>query len=83
MGLLGQQDHPDVVAAVEHVIARARQAGRPVGVNAFAPALAERYIDGGIDFILVAADVSLLARSTEEIAARFIADTSDERRTSY
>ena len=52
-------------------------------MNAFAPALAERYIDGGIDFILVAADVSLLARSTEEIAARFIADTSDGRRSSY
>ena len=37
MGLLGQQNHPDVVAAVERVIAAGLAAGTPVGVNAFDP----------------------------------------------
>lgn len=72
MGLLGQQDHPDVIASVESVIAKAKAAGVPVGVNAFAPATAERYIAAGVDFILVGADVAILARSTEALADAYI-----------
>lgn len=83
MGLLGQQDHPDVVAAVESCIARAKKAGVPVGVNAFAPATADKYIAAGVDFILVGADVAMLARSTEAIADRFINTGSAETRSSY
>jgi 4-hydroxy-2-oxoheptanedioate aldolase len=84
LGVLGQQDHPEVVAAVNRVIERARAAGVPVGVNAFAPELADRYIAEGVDFILVAADVSLLARSTESITQRFIPATPDDHpRASY
>lgn len=83
LGVLGQQDHPQVVAAVEQVIGRAHAAGVPVGVNAFAPELAERYLAGGIDFILVAADVSILARSTEAIADRYIPTAESGSRASY
>ena len=35
MGLLGQQEHPEVRAAVEHCLAAAKAAGKPAGVNAF------------------------------------------------
>lgn len=83
MGLLGQQDHADVIAAVEGAIATAKKAGIRVGVNAFAPATADRYIAAGVDFILVGADVAMLARSTEAIADRFIASDSGEKRSSY
>lgn len=72
MGLLGQQDHPDVIAAVELAIAAAHSVGKPVGVNAFAPATADRYLDGGADYVFVGADVALLARGTEALADRFI-----------
>jgi len=72
MGLLGQQDHPDVVAAVEGVIKAVKAAGKAVGVNAFAEATARRYLASGIDFILVGADVALLARGSEALAARYI-----------
>lgn len=68
MGLLGQQEHPDVVAAVEHCVAVGRRLGVPVGVNAFNPATARRYIDAGVSFILVGADVTLLARGSEALA---------------
>lgn len=74
MGLLGQQNHPDVVAAVESVIAAGRAAGTPVGVNAFDPATAERYAAAGAAYLLVGADVTLLARASEALAARFGGD---------
>ena len=72
MGRLGEQGHPDVVAAVESALALARAAGKPAGVYASDPALATRYIGAGADFVCVGADVSILARGTEDLAARFI-----------
>lgn len=84
MGLLGQQEHPDVMAAVEHCIAAGRRAGIPVGVNAFTPSTAERYLGAGVSFVLVGADVSLLARGSEALAERFLGDTVGRpARTSY
>lgn len=91
MGVLGQQEHPEVVAAVEHCIRVAKQAGKPVGVNAFAPATADRYLAAGADFVSVGADVALLARSSEALAARYLpapdadadADATDDGRASY
>lgn len=72
MGVLGQQDHPDVVGAVLSCIAAANRAGTKVGVNAFVPALAEQYLQAGADFILVGADVQLLARGSEQLAGTYI-----------
>jgi len=76
MGVIGRQDHPDVVSAVELAIAAARSAGKPVGVNAFAPAMAERYLAGGADFVFVGADVQILARGAEALAARHLGGDS-------
>ena len=72
MGLLGQQSHPDVVAAVLTSIEAGRTAGKPVGVNAFVPDDAERYLAAGASFVAVGADVSILARASEGLAERFI-----------
>jgi 4-hydroxy-2-oxoheptanedioate aldolase len=83
MGLLGQQEHPDVVAAVEYCIEVGRRLGVPVGVNAFAPATADRYLEAGVSFILVGADVALLARGSEALADRFIGGSTGESRASY
>ncbi|GAA2001416.1 HpcH/HpaI aldolase family protein [Microbacterium ulmi] len=82
MGLLGQQTHPDVVAAVLRTFEAVRAAGRPVGVNAFDPATADRYAEAGASFLLVGADVSLLARGTEQLAARYLGEL-DAGRASY
>lgn len=71
MGLLGQQSHPDVVAAVLRTFEAVHAAGRPVGVNAFDPEVAQNYLDAGADFVLVAADVSILARGAEALADRW------------
>ncbi|MEE3571805.1 aldolase/citrate lyase family protein, partial [Pseudomonas aeruginosa] len=83
MGLLGQQDHPDVVAAVEHCIRVVKSLGKPVGVNAFAEPLARRYLAVGADFILVGADVALLARGSERLAELYVADQGGAVASSY
>ncbi|MCC3294262.1 2-dehydro-3-deoxyglucarate aldolase [Arthrobacter sp. zg-Y411] len=83
MGLLGQQEHPDVIAAVEQCIRVVKAAGKPVGVNAFAEATARRYIDAGVDFILVGADVAMLARGSEALAAKYIPAADEGTRASY
>ncbi|MEA5456167.1 HpcH/HpaI aldolase/citrate lyase family protein [Sinomonas sp. JGH33] len=90
MGYLGQQEHPEVITAVERCLAAAQAAGKPAGVNAFVESTARRYIDAGARFVLVGADVAILARSSEELAARFTrateaaGDTADgDRPASY
>lgn len=75
MGLLGQQTHPDVVAAVHRTLEAVRGAGTAVGVNAFDPATADRYLAAGASFVVVGADVTLLARGSEALAARFLPTT--------
>jgi len=72
MGLLGQQTHPDVVDAVLRTFEAVRAQGKPVGVNAFDPEMAQRYLDAGASFVAVGADVALLARGSEALAKRFI-----------
>lgn len=71
-GLLGQQTHPDVVAAVHTVFEAVRAAGKPVGVNAFDPEVAQAYLGAGASFVLVGADVAMLARGSEALADRWI-----------
>jgi 4-hydroxy-2-oxoheptanedioate aldolase len=72
MGYLGQQGHPEVVAAVHSVIAAAKAAGKIVGVNAFDPKAAREYLVAGADFVNVGADVALLARATEKLADDYL-----------
>ncbi|KAE8765834.1 HpcH/HpaI aldolase family protein [Georgenia thermotolerans] len=83
MGVLGQQSHPDVVAAVGRAFAAVRAAGKPVGVNAFDPAVARAYLEAGASFVLVGADVALLARGSEALAAAFVPAADDGARASY
>lgn len=68
LGHLGQQAHPEVVEAVCSSIAAVHSAGKPVGVNAFDPTLARRYLDAGADFVIVGADVTLLAAGSDRLA---------------
>ncbi|WP_028267755.1 HpcH/HpaI aldolase family protein [Arthrobacter sp. MA-N2] len=77
LGVLGQQEHPKVRAAVEHCLTAAKTAGKPAGVNAFNEATARAYMAAGASFVLVGADVALLARGTEALAATFIPATPD------
>ncbi|NUT58473.1 MAG: HpcH/HpaI aldolase/citrate lyase family protein [Agromyces sp.] len=83
MGFLGRQDHPEVVDAVLHAIRVGIELGVPVGVNAFAPDAADRYLEAGASLVLVGADVQLLARASEALADRFIGDGGAAVRSEY
>ncbi|WP_067671155.1 HpcH/HpaI aldolase family protein [Nocardia miyunensis] len=83
MGLIGRQTHPDVVAAVHRAFAGIEAAGKPYGVNAFDPAAAHDYAETGAGFILVGADVALLARGSEKLADTYIGRTEQAPRASY
>lgn len=83
MGLIGQQTHPDVVAAVRRAFDGIRAAGTPAGVNAFDPAAADAYVEAGASFLLVGADVAMLARASEALAARWIPASDNSTRASY
>lgn len=71
MGHLGRPDHPNVVAAVEQAIEVIIASGKAAGVNAFVESAARHYLSLGVRFILVGADVTLLARGSEELANRY------------
>ncbi len=83
MGVIGQQAHPDVIAGVHRVFAAAHDAGVQVGVNAFDPGAASAFAEAGADFIAVGADVALLARATEALAARWVPASEETGRASY
>lgn len=72
MGLLGQQEHPRVVEAVLSTIKACKEANKFVGVNAFNDKMIQKYLAAGADFVNVGADVAILARHTEAIAAKYI-----------
>ncbi|MEV7607095.1 HpcH/HpaI aldolase/citrate lyase family protein [Paenarthrobacter sp. NPDC089322] len=83
MSLLGQQEHPEVRAAVERCLSAAKAAGKPAGVNAFNPATARAYLDAGASFVLVGADVAVLARASEALAAEYVNPAKDGAPESY
>jgi 4-hydroxy-2-oxoheptanedioate aldolase len=71
MGQLGQPEHPDIVSTVETALATIVEHGKYAGVNAFSESLARRYMSAGASFVLVGADVALLARGAEKLATRY------------
>jgi 4-hydroxy-2-oxoheptanedioate aldolase len=71
LGHLGNPGHPDVQAAIEDAIARIRACGKAPGILTGDEKLARRYIDLGCLFTAVGADLAILARGSEQLAARF------------
>ncbi len=71
LGHVGDPKHPDVVAVIERTIARIRAAGKPVGILTPDEKLARRYLELGCVFVAVGSDLGLLARGSEQLAARF------------
>ena len=71
MGKLGQPEHADVVSAIEAALATIVAHGKSAGVNAFNEKVARRYVDAGASFVLVGADVALLARGAEKLVETY------------
>lgn len=71
MGKLGQPEHPDVVSTIENALATIVEHGKAAGVNAFNETIARRYLAAGASFVLVGADVALLARGADRLVAKY------------
>ncbi len=71
IGFIGQQDHPQVRAAMEDAFERILRAGKAPGILMADEALARRYIDLGGLFVAVGLDSNVLARHSSALAARF------------
>jgi 2-dehydro-3-deoxyglucarate aldolase len=66
LGHLGDSKHPEVQAAMSHVVAAANKAGIATGIFAMDAAGARQYRDAGFRFIALAADVMWLVRATRQ-----------------
>jgi 4-hydroxy-2-oxoheptanedioate aldolase len=74
MGRLGQPEHPEVVTAIENALVTIVEHGKRAGVNAFNESIGRRYVEAGASFVLVGADVALLARGAEQLVAKYRSD---------
>lgn len=71
LGHLGNAAHPEVRAAIEQAGCRIRKAGKAAGILTGVEAEARHWLEQGYTFVAVGSDVSVLARGTEALAAKF------------
>ena len=68
LGLLGQTDHPNVLAAIERTFQAARAAGIPIGMAGPAdPKFAAQWIRKGVQFIVLGSDQNYLVHASQSV----------------
>jgi 4-hydroxy-2-oxoheptanedioate aldolase len=71
LGFLGNNRHPDAVAVFADACARARKAGKPIGILAPVEEDARRYLEMGFTYVAVGSDVGVLRGAVEALRSRF------------
>ena len=71
MGLIGETANPEVVPKIEEALRRIRACGKAPGILTPVEADARRYLAAGALFVAVGADVGILARGSDALAAKF------------
>jgi 4-hydroxy-2-oxoheptanedioate aldolase len=71
LGHLGETNHPEVRAAIETALNRIRKTGKASGILAPIEADARHWLSLGCVVLAVGSDIGLLARQSEELAAKF------------
>jgi 4-hydroxy-2-oxoheptanedioate aldolase len=71
LGYPGETANPAVLPKIEDAIRRIRACGKAPGILTADEKLARRYLELGALFVAVGADVGLLARESEKLAAKF------------
>ncbi len=70
MGFVGQMDAPEVTAAIDHVYARTKAAGKAIGTIVFDENDFQNQIDRGVTFLGIGADSFLLQSTLRNLAAK-------------
>ena len=68
---IGPSAHPEVRAAIEEAGRRIRKSGKAAGILAPVEADARHWLMNGFNVTAVGSDLNLLARTSEELAAKF------------
>ena len=71
LGYSGETANPAVLPKIDDAIRRIRACGKAPGILTPDEKLARRYLDLGALFVAVGADVGLLARGADQLAAKF------------
>ena len=71
LGVGGQFDHPEFLAALEQVVAGAKGAGKAAGILLQRPDQVEETIERGFSFIALGSDGGLVASGMAQLAAAF------------
>jgi 2-dehydro-3-deoxyglucarate aldolase len=74
LGHFGKPNHPEVQAAMAHVLGAARDVGKPVGILSGNEADCRRYLDMGMTVVAVGLDVVLLRDASRELRRRYNPD---------
>ncbi|MEM0987568.1 MAG: aldolase/citrate lyase family protein [Pseudomonadota bacterium] len=70
MGVPGQLDHPDIVAAYETVISACQKHGKHAGMGGvYAPDLIQKYVDMGMRMILTGSEFSFMMQGAKAQAS--------------
>jgi 4-hydroxy-2-oxoheptanedioate aldolase len=70
-GLVGESGHPEVRAAIDEALKRIGKTGKAPGILAPIEADARHWLSLGCVVLAVGSDVGLLARQSEDLAAKF------------
>ena len=70
-GRVGESGHPEVRAAIDDALRRIAKTGKAAGILAPVEADARHWLSLGCVVLAVGSDVGLLARQSEELAAKF------------
>ena len=70
MGFVGQPDAPEVIAAIDHVYARTKAAGKAIGTVMFDESDFQTQIDKGVTFLGLGGDSFTLQTALKALAAK-------------
>jgi len=71
LGYLGERAHKDVLPVIDDAIRRIVKAGKAAGILTDSEENARRWLQCGATFVAVGADLGILARGAEALAAKF------------
>jgi 4-hydroxy-2-oxoheptanedioate aldolase len=71
LGYLGERAHKDVMPVIDDAISRIVKSGKAAGILTDSDENAHRWLKLGATFVAVGADVGILARGAEALAAKF------------